>query len=316
MGNNVKFQGFSFYVDIPVEYTGKPTSKNVVNHFDLISDIVSLKRLDGETNVDFKQRTMDVAIHPDGGTYDGVINGITRALGYAREHAITITLKLDSAGDPLARNPRVEILANKVILYHDYRADGTQNIDDTIRTFKPEDTGYFLDDLITEINTSVYFSATIIAGMRANMHSTNLLQENSDVYVQGDLIRSDSISYLSQQYLVEDSLVFDEDKPFRTEVLVTPASDGEYKIDRINGRIYVYTIPQGNLGVSYHAANFPFKVDYSPVKIYTLQDDDFQYELFKHETLDSGDETNTLPNQEGSEIFHQLFKETEVFWGE
>jgi len=316
MGNNIKFQGFSFYVDVPSEYSGTPTAKNVVNHFDLVSDMLSLRRLDGESNIDFKQRMMDVAVHPSGGIYDGVINGITRELGYAREKAIQITLKLDSSGDPVARNPRVEILANKVVLYNDHRPDGTETIDMTIRTYRPEDTGYFLEDLVAQINTSTYFSATIYSDIRPNMHSTNLIRGNTDTYVQGDPLRTDSITYLSAQNLIEGSIVLDESDLLTTEVAVTPAADGEYRIDRINGKLYTYSIPQGNLGVSYHAATFPYEVDYSPVKIYTLQDDDFQYELFEHETLDSGDEVNTLPNQEGSETFHQLFKETEVFWGE
>ena len=316
MANNVKIQGFSFKINTPVQHTGKPTAKNIVNHFDLSSDLVSISRLDGESNIDFKQRIMDVTVHPGGGTYSGVINGITRALGYAREPAIQITLDLDSSGEPIARNPRIDILSNKVILYSDYRASDTQTIDKTIRIYQPDDAGYFLEDLVAEINSSSCFSCTMYSGIRPNMHSTNLIRGNTDIYIQGDPIRTDSVTYLSAQYLVEDSIVFDEDSIFQTQVSGTPSADGEYQIDRINGRIYVYSIPQGNLGVSYHASIFPFEVDYSPIKIYTLQDDDFQYELFQHETLDSGEEANSLPNQEGSEVYHQLFKETEIFWGE
>lgn len=316
MGNNIKFHGFSFYIDVPTEYIGTPTAKNVVNHFDLIADVVSLGRIDGESNVEFKQRIMDVAVHPGGGTYDGVINGITRALGYSREKALTIELKLDSSGEPIARNPRVEILANKVILYSDHRPDGTETIDKTIRIYQSDDDGYFISDLVTEINSSTCFSATLESDIRPNMHSTNLVRGNTDIHIVGDPIRTDTLTYLSEQNIVEGSVFFEEDTIFKTEVSGTPAAEGEYKIDRVNGKIYTYSIPRGNLGVSYHAAAFPFEVDYSPVKIYTLQDDDFQYELFNHETLDNGEEANALPNKEGSEVFHQLFLEADIFWGE
>ena len=316
MSNNMKFHGFSFYIEAPVEYTGTPQEKNIINHFDLIGDVVSLDRLDGESNVDYKQRIMDVAVHPGGGTYEGVINGITRALGYAREKAITIDLKLDSSGEPIARNPRVDILANKVVLYSDYRPDGTQTVDVTIRTYQPDDTGYFLDDLVAAINASTCFTASIESGIRPNLHSTNLINGNTDIIIQSDPIASDTITNLSEQYIVEGSLIFDELSVFTTEVLGTPSSEGEFRVDRTNGKVYTYTIPTGNLGVSYHGSNFPFEVDYSPIKVYTLQDDNFQYELFNHETLDSGEEQNALPNKEGSEVYHQLFLETEVFWGE
>lgn len=312
----MKFQSFAFRITSINEYTGTPTSKNIVSHLDLISDLVSLNRLDEETNAEFKQRIMDVAVHPDGGTYEGAINGITRELGYSRQKAMTISLKLNSAGNPIARNPRVDILANKVVLYSDYRTDGTRVIDSTIRTYQPTDTGYFLDDLVAAINTSQCFSATIESGMRPNTHSTNLINGNTDIYVQGDPIDTDSLTVLSAQHIVETSLVFDETETFKTEVTGTPSAKGEYMVDRVNGKIYVYSVPQGDLAVSYHGSVFPFEVDYTPIKIYTFQDDDFQYELFNHETDDSGTEINTVLNTEGSETYHQLFTETKVFWGE
>jgi hypothetical protein len=315
MGNNIKFQGFVFTIDAPTEYTGTPTSKNVVSHLDLISDVVSLNRLSGESAAEFKERVMDVAVHPGGGIYEGVINGLTRELGFSRQKAIKIELKLGSGGDPIARNPRVDILPNKVVLYSDHR-DSIQTIDRTIRIYQPEDAGFYIEDLVTEINKSQCFSASIYSDVRHNWHSTNLIRGNTDVFIQNDVISSDRLTTLSTQNIIEESLVFDEPETFKTEVTTTPSAAGEYKIDRINGRIYTYNIPQGDLGVSYHAGTFPFIVDYSPIKVYSMQEDDFQYELFQHETLDSGEVANTLPNREGSEIFHQLYKENKTFWGE
>ena len=67
--------------------------------------------------------------------------------------------------------------------------------------------------------------------------------------------------------------------------------------------------------MTYHTALFPMDVDYSLVKIYTLQDDDFVDELFNKKVADSGEELRALPNTEGAEIIHQLFKETNIFWG-
>ena len=316
MSVNIKLQGFVFEITGLTEYTGTPTTKNIVSHLDLISDMVSLNRLTGESAADFKERVMDVAVHPGGGTYEGVINGLTRELGFIRQKGIKIELKLNSAGEPVARNPRIDILPNKVVLYSDYRINSVQTVDRTIRIYQPGDTGFFIDDLVADINRSQCFTATMYSDVRPNWHSTNLVRGNTDIFIQGDVIRSDKLTILTGEYIVEESLVFDESDIFQTEVTGTPAAKGQYKIDRINGKIYTYNIPQGDLGVSYHASIFPFIVDYSPIKIYSLQEDDFQYELFQHETLDSGETVNTLPNTEGSEIFHQLFKENKTFWGE
>jgi len=83
----------------------------------------------------------------------------------------------------------------------------------------------------------------------------------------------------------------------------------------LEGKIYTFSNPSGNYTVTYHTALFPMDVDYSLVKIYTLQDDDFVDELFNKKVADSGEELRALPNTEGAEIIHQLFKETNIFWG-
>lgn len=313
---NVKIVGFVFYVSPVSEFSGKPEARNILSSFDLIGDFVSTSRLVGESVPDFKQRLMDVSVHPGGPTYMGVINNLSRDFGYLRHKALTIDLVVDGLGVPTARNPRVDILPNKVVLYSDWRPDGTAVMDgDEIRIYQPTDEGYFLEDLISEINSSTHFTATIDPEARPNYHSTNLVRDTSDIVVSSDPIKADKRTILSSPYIVEDSIVFAEPGVFVSLVGSTPAAAGEYSIDRTNGIIEVFTIPSGNYAVTYHAGNFPMEIDYSPIKVYTLNDDDFKFELFRHETLDSGEEVNALPNTEGSEIMHQLFKETEVFWG-
>ena len=60
---------------------------------------------------------------------------------------------------------------------------------------------------------------------------------------------------------------------------------------------------------------FPMEIDYSEVRVYSLQDDDFTYELFQQEENDAGNEQSALPDTEGSEILHQLYKDMKMFWG-
>ncbi len=316
MSNNMSIQGFSFLINVPSQVTATPTSQNIINTFDLIGDFLSLKRLSGETNVEYKQRLLDVSVHPGSPVYEGMMNNLCRDLGLPREKAIQITLNLTSGGDTVARNPRADILANKVVLYSDWRPGGEiEVIDKEIRTYQTDDDGYFLEDLVAEINTSDCFSATIYSGVRPNLHSTNLFQVTSDYIVQNDPIISDSRTKLSAQYIIEDSWVFTERDIFFTEVTGTPATDGEYLIDRTEGVIYAYSLPSGEGGISYHAALFPLDIDFSLIKAYTLQDDNFTTELFNKKTLPSGEETNALPNTEGSELYHQLYKEVKVLWG-
>jgi hypothetical protein len=308
--------GFSIYISLPEEVTATPTEQTVVNNYDYMGGLVTLWRLPGESNVDYKNRLWDVNVHPGGPDYEGVLNNLGREFGLLRQKALTISLKLDSAGDPVATSPRVDILANRVVLYSDWRPGGTAVIDREIRTYQPGDTGYFLDDLITAINASPYFSAVIESGIRSNLQSSTLVRQTSDLLVTDNYVRTDRFIELDYDNIVQASLSFTEKGVFDTEVAGTPVADGEYLVDYVNGTVEAYTMPSGAGSCSYHAGQFPMEIDYVPVQIFSFQDDDFQDELFDEETLDSGSQVDTLPNSEGAEIYHQLFMETKVFWGE
>ena len=301
---------------MPTEVSGKPEQRNVANSFDFLASLVSLPRLRGESNVEYKQRILDVSVHPGGPLYLGCINNLTRDLGLPREQAIQIDLKRNSAGEPIASNPRADILSNRVVLYKDWRPDEDETaiIDKEIRIYSPDDPGYFLEGLVAEINTSECFSA-ILYDVRGNLHSTNLIRKTSDFVIFHDPIKADIQNDLTGDIIIQDSLYFDETEIFETEVSGTPAAEGEYQIDYLTGKVYSFSNPSGNYTVTYNTALFPMEVDYSLVKIYTLQDDDFADELFDKKTADSGEELRGLPNTEGAEVFHQLFKETNIFWG-
>jgi len=307
--------GFSFYITVPAECSGTPISKTVLNTFDLIGDTLSIERLPGERNPEFKQRIMDVCVNLGGSDYVGIVNNLVRDFGYSRGHALTIELKVDSDGLNIARNPRVDILANRVVLYSDWRPDGTAVVDKEIKTYKTTDDGYFLEGLISEINESTCFSATLYSDVRPNTHSSTLIRGTSDFTVYNDIIKTDRRTILSSTNLIEGTLVFLEQDIFVTEVESDPDSDGEYSVNRQTGTIENYSIPSGKYGVNYRCGLFPMIVDYAPITLYTLNDDDFIDELFILETLESSEVTRRLPNTEGSEIIHQLFKETKVFWG-
>jgi len=311
-----KLLGFSFYIELPNEISGKPQVQNITNKFDLHGSLVSLRRITGETNQEYRNRLWDVNVHPSGSLYEGVVNGIARALGMLREQSLYINLKTTSSGEAVALSPRVDFLANRVVLYSDWRPNGIEIIDKEIRTYKLGDPGYYLDDLIMEINESDCFHAELIGAVRPNTISNTLVRTTSNAIVRDEYIRTDKLTQLEHLYIVKDSVTFLEKNIFQTEVENEPEADGEYMIDYRKGEIQCYTLPSGLSSCSYYAAIFPMRVDTVPVQIFTLQDDDFQDELFNKKELDSGVLVNALPNTEGSEIYHQLFKETEVFWGE
>lgn len=317
MSYSTKTIGFAVKVSAVSEYRGEPQSQLIVNRFDEHGDLYSLDRLPGETNVEFKKRIMDLTLHPGGPHYEGVVNNLARELGCPREPALIIDVKRDASDDAvLARNPRVDILADRVVLYDDWKDYDNFSLDREINFYDLGCDGYYLSGLIKEINQSPYFVAAADADVRLNLHSTNLVRGSTFGTITNDTIKADGFTILSMKNVVEGSIWFSEKDVFVTEVQGEPSAEGEYRVDYDNGYVYVYSLPSGKGACGYYYSKFPMKVDASLIHIYSLQDDNYTKKLFRKEALPSGEEEDALPNTEGAEVFHQLFKETPSLWGE
>jgi len=316
MNGGRKSLGFTFYVELPTQIKGTPSKRTIPNRVDYIADLVSLERINGESNIDYKARIYDATIHPGGADYDGVVSEIGRALGFIRQETLLIELKKDSSGAILATGPRIDILANRVLVYNDWTPIGTPVPEMEIPTYQIGDAGYLLEDLVTEINKSDYFTATIMDGIRTNSFSSQLVRDKSTFRVSYDYISDQQMTRLEFENIVKGSLEFDEDDIFKTEVFTEPTASGEFLIDYTEGTVQSFDFPTGNEGCSYYYSDFPMTVESSPVEVFSLQDENFTDELFEKKELDSGEQANSVPNEEGSEIYHQLFMNTKVFWGE
>lgn len=310
-----KTQFFSLYIQTPTEVSLKPKIQNVLNEFDFIGEAEGLTRLPEESNAEYKQRIMDLKVHPGGPSYEGIINNVSRAFGYKRTRCLTISLKKTSSGDVIATSPRIDFLPKKVVLYHDWRPNGIELIDREINIYYPTDEGYFISDLVSLINESNYFSASLESEIRPNLHSSNIIRQTSTSFIRKDVIENNKRTVLSAQNLVKDSLVFDENQVFSNEVDVI-TQPGDFSVDYKNGILESYSVPIGTKFVSYYYNTFPLVLDFSLVKIYSLNDDNYYNLLFNKETQSNGTEVNTLLNSEGVEIINQMYEQLPVFWGE
>lgn len=294
----------------------KPTRQNIVNSFDYNGSVVGVNRLPNEGNVDLRNKIFDASVHPAGPTYDGIINSLTRAFGFIRTRVIKIELKAASSGSVIATAPRVDFLADKVVLYKNWDPNSDNNIiDKEIDIYSPDDAGYYLSDLIAEINTSECYTCSLVDSIRTNTHSTSLVRGTSHKFISVDNIYMDYKTNLANQNIIPNTLIFDDKNTFSTEVFTTPTASGEFYVDYINGIITTFAIPKIETKCSYHYNVFPFFVDYSPIQIFSMNDENFRDKLYNKETLDSGDLTNGLLNKEGQMILEEIYK-SNVFWGE
>lgn len=291
-----------------------PVHQDIVNRFDEHGDLTSLDRLPEESNPDFRDRVVDQSVHRGGPTYDGLVNNLSRTLGCPRYHAITIYPKEGSEGGYLGANPRVDILADRVVLYSDWQDWQTYTLDKEINFYDQGSDGYYLYQLINEINSSSCFYAVVETDVRTNLHSVNLIRRTSFGRILAEALETSHQHLFEHNHIVTGSIWFEERDIFQKEVVIEPVAKGEYRMDYTNGYVVSYDAPRGENICGYSFNDFPMKVDVSLVRIYSLQDEDFTKKLFHQQPTGAGD-TNALPNKEGAEIYHQLFKETNVFWG-
>lgn len=308
--------GFAVNVTSIAQVEVTPVRRNVVNKFDSQGNLLTVDRLPVETNAEFRQRMLDMSVHRGDPTYEGLINNLSRAFGCPRYHALTIDLTVGSDGSPLAPRGRVDILADRVVLYSDWQSSDTYTIDAEINIYDLGADGFYLNELVNEINSSQYFTASIQTGVRSNIHSSNLVRGTSYNSAVTEYIYGHTQHKFQNTHIIPETLWFSEEKNvFTTEVSTEPAADGEYYVDYINSYVVTYNIPSGEGICGYAWNDFPMKVDASLVHAYSFQDENFTKKLFHQEQTDAGD-VNGLPNKEGAEIFHQLYKEANIFWGE
>ena len=308
--------GFAIKISAVTEIRMAPQRHALVNRLDEHGDLFSLDRLPLESNIDFKKRIMDMTFHPGGPHYEGLLNNLSRELNAPRQLALIIDLKNDSGGNALARNPRVDILADRIILYNDWQDYNLFVIDKEINIYDLGSEGYYLNDLVRAINSSQYFTAVLAPNIRSNIHSANLIRGNTYGEISDDIIRTDQLTVLRMGNIVRGSVWFDDKKTFMTEVTSEPQQPGEYMVDYKHGWVVSHSVSDGQVACGYYYSTFPYEADASLIHIYTLQDPNYTKKLFNREILQSGEDIDALPNTEGAEVVHQLFKEAHVFWGE
>jgi len=311
----IKILSFTISLSSASSITATPERMPIVNSFDHIGRLVGVARLPHEDNLHLKKRVLDAAVHPSGPTYRGVISSLSRDLGFITKPIFKIDLKVDAYGNQIAENPRVDIVANKVILYSSW-TENAQVIDKEIPTYNPSDTGYYIQGLIDEINSSECFFCTDYETYRENGFSSCLINLSSMFLVSSNPMSVNKREILGFGNIVNGSITFNKKKAFKTEVASDPSNPGEYKIDYKEGIVTTFNFIEDGSSCSYYANRFPLQIDYSPVQLFSLNDDNFVDELYEKQTLDSGEQIRSILNKEGTDIYHTLYKQSASLWGE
>ncbi len=288
-----------------------PVSHAVFNELDNMGLLLDLVRLSGERNDAYKQRLFDVFVHRGGSDRLGLVYAITRELGLDMFQAITITPVLDADGDSLGDNPAIVFEETKCYIYSDY-TDSDNGLVATIDRYGHDGGAYNYSELLTSIQATGYFAASIKSGVSGDTRSMTIYDQSSvETIVSEDLSTSGGIINLNHNKLFSDSVsISSPNLANRVDTQVELVRPGQYYIDYLNGIIYTTESPSSGSAIRYEYRNDNFKVWASPVIIHNLQSADFKTKMFEQITDSDGDTVNGAPKELGADFVNELLSVT------
>lgn len=288
--------------------------KNIFNSLDDHGVLVGIPRLKGEPNKTYKQRLLDVGVNKANSSYSGLLNGINRELGLTMYDAITVT-----QSSPVTEGyvPMIEVDHATLILYEDYL---TGVVDVSIELYNKEDDLYkrTLSDVVTAINTSTYFSATLLDASKAYEESLVITHQDSSIEIFNEDIPSYNTFYLEYPKTIEGTVSFSEINVFFRKVEssdIASMEPGDYYIDYDTGEVSVKSLPSGTGAISYKYINIPFTLKASSVIIKDANDPVFNARLLNQSIASDGIEYGALPNSDYVDMIKAAMQKKGLYWG-
>jgi hypothetical protein len=283
------------------------------NQFDEHGNSISLARLRGETNWEYKRRILDVFSHQANSSYKGMIHGITRGLGLSLFQPISIWTKLDPQTNQFAApDPYIKFDGVYLHLYSDFESDELVSIN----RYQPGGNYEHITRLVDIINTSVFFGAAIEPGIDPYTRSMTILNQSNRVQFSEDIQRSTKFK-LEKDKLVSGSVRFSDDSFLTNEVASEDrlARSGDYYIDYWNGIIAIYVVPSFNVVIYYDYIEDSFKPWASPIILHSVSNENFRAAMFDQILQDNGTFAHGLPTRLGSDIINELLSIVPLYWG-
>lgn len=297
-----------------VSAVGTLQKKNVFNQFDELGYLVSLIRINGETNWEYKRRILDVFSHISNSSYVGLINGITRELGLELYSPIIINPKKDNNGAFLAADPYIKIEEAYIYLYSDY---SNSKLDYKIDRYMSGQNYEYLKNLVDFINTTNNFEAEIISPNYYYDRSMALLNQSNRVFIKQEALDTSTRYRLSNRHIIRGSVIFQNTQIHKKEVATEEQviAPGDYFIDYKEGIIISKSIPPLEETITYEYIQYPFKIIASPVILNNLNSEDFKIKLYEQIIQENNNFFHGMTTELGTDIINELLSVCPMYWG-
>ena len=288
--------------------------KNIFNSLDEHGVLLGLPRLKGELNKTYKQRLLDSGVNKAGSSYSGLLNAIGRELGLDSYDAISI---VESTPVSAGYVPMIEVDHATLVLYEDHL---TGLVDVTIELYNKSDSLYrrTLSDVVSAINASTYFSATLLDFSKGYEESLVLEHQDSSIEVFSEDIPSSNIFYLKNSKIIEGTVSFSDINVFYRKVEspnIATMEPGDYYIDYETGQVAVKSLPSGSGAISYKYIDIPFTLRASTTIIKDVNDSVMQDRFLDQYIAPDGTQHGSLPNSDYIDLVRESMKKKSLYWG-
>lgn len=284
------------------------------NQFDEFGDVVSMRRLPGEPNWEFRRRLKDSMVHFANASYRGMVYGITHELGLSLYRSILVNPKVDNNGRFLAPDPYIRFDGPRLYLYSDY---ANSQLDFAIDRYEAGGNYEHVQRLVDAINETGFFEAERPARLQPFDRSMTILNQSSRRIVTFERLPASRKFRLRHRHLVRGTVFFANRDTFRTEVTTEDAIQhrGEYFVDYDLGIVKVFTVPTFSDIVRYQYTEYPFRTVASPVIVHDVTNESFRTKMFEQIQLDDGLYAHGKPTEIGVDIINELLTVVPMYWG-
>jgi hypothetical protein len=298
-----------------IEIVGTPKTRSTFNQFDEHGLLVSLARLRGETNWEYKRRILDVFANKANASYRGLVNGITRELGLSLFDALLINPKTDPGTDAfLAPDPLIKFDGVWLYLYSDYT---NEELSHKIDRYEPGGNYEHLQRIVDFVNQTAYFEANLVAGVNSFTRSMTVLNQTNREFVALEEVPVSTKFRLVNSRPVSGTVFFSNRTVFDAEVSTAAEVDraGRYYIDYVTGIVTSYSMPDIGVSVRYWYTKYPFRAAASPVVLHDINSEEFKVKMFEQVLQDDGEYTHGLPTILGADVINELLSVYPMYYG-
>lgn len=314
MATTTSSVGFSFNVS-DVRHILTPRPHATFMGLDEHGLLLALERLRSERNELYRQRLLEVISRRANASYQGLINGITRELGYSLYKSMWINPVLDTDGTFLAPDPYIKFDGVWLYLYSDYQNDV---LDAQLDRHEPGGQFEHLWRLVGRVNQSPYFQAGLHPGVDLWTRSMTIFNQSNRKQVEIEAVQGSRKFQLEKRPVCLNTVFFSDRSVYAKEVdtAAEVTQEGRYHIDYHNGYVTSYSSPLTGTSVQYRYHEFPFVAWASPVILHNINDDNFKVKMFEQVLQDDGTYAHGATTAVGRDIINELLTYHPMYWGQ